>query len=237
MRRVGWAVSGSIWAGLAAATIGSVLAAPALFVFWKPLTLGGLGVAVLGQRAGRFAFRRQLSKLTRGEVPLNELRAHGEGELACVRGRIEATSTLTGLLHGTPGVYRRLVFDADGVWIHEAAVDFSLVDRDGNRILVQAAGARWLAEPRERMEYPVARLFAAGVPHEVQDRARRSTYPTKIDASERVLEVGAEVQIVGYKTASADVTGDVSDYRSPPTRATLRSGDDLPLVITLVEDL
>ena len=63
------------------------------------------------------------------------------------------------------------------------------------------------------------------------------TTDPKIEAIERVLEVGTEVQVVGYKTASPDVTGDVGDYRSSPQRATLTSGDDLPLVITAVADL
>jgi hypothetical protein len=45
------------------------------------------------------------------------------------------------------------------------------------------------------------------------------------------------VQVVGYKTASADVSGDVVDYRMPPQRATLRSGEDLPLVITATANL
>ena len=52
-----------------------------------------------------------------------------------------------------------------------------------------------------------------------------------------VLVPGTRVQVVGYKTASADVTGRVVDYRLPPQRATLRSGPALPLVITAVQHL
>jgi hypothetical protein len=52
-----------------------------------------------------------------------------------------------------------------------------------------------------------------------------------------VLTAGTRVQIVGYKTASADVSGNVVDYRLPPQRATLRSGPELPLVITALDDL
>ena len=65
----------------------------------------------------------------------------------------------------------------------------------------------------------------------------RSSGAMALQAAEQVLEVGAEVQVVGYKTASPDVGGAVVDYRLPPQRATLRSGPDLPLVITRVRDL
>lgn len=236
VRRTGWAVSGAVWGGAGLAFVGAVFAAPAIFLFWKTLAVGGAGVAVLGERAGRFAFRRKLAKLTRGEVPLAELKARKEGELVCVRGKIESATTLTGILHGTPGVYRRMVFEWKGVWVHEAAVDFALVDERGHRILVQAAGARWMVPSRERIEYPVAKFRAPEVPREIRERLE-ATKDTTVDAFERVLEVGTEVQIVGYKTASPDVDGDVTDYRSPPQRATLTSGDDLPLVITTIRDL
>ena len=236
VRRTGWAVSGAVWGGAGLAFVGAVIAAPAVFLFWKTLALGGAGVAVLGERAGRFAFRRKLAKLTRGEVPLAELKTRDEGDLVCVRGRIEAVETLAGILHGTPGVYRRMVFEWRGVWVHEAAVDFSLVDDQGHRILVHAAGARWMVPSRERIDYPLDRFLAPDVPREIRERLQAGTNPT-VEAIERVLEVGTEVQIVGYKTASPDATGEVSDYRSAPQRATLTSGDDLPLVITTIYDL
>ncbi|MGE0870674.1 MAG: hypothetical protein AB7P03_19065 [Kofleriaceae bacterium] len=233
VRAVGWTVSGTIWAGSAAALVGGMIASPAVLVLWKALALGGAGVVVAGERAGSYAFRRQLAKLTRGEVALERLKVCKEGELACVRGTIEATHTLTGLLHDSPGVYRRMVFGARGFWVHEAAVDFSLVDHAGNRIFVQAAGARWLEAFRERIDYPKDQLLRAEVPAAVRERVARATSREAIHASERVLRVGDAVQIVGYKTATPDVAGDVGgDYRSPPTRATLRSGDELPLVIT-----
>jgi hypothetical protein len=59
----------------------------------------------------------------------------------------------------------------------------------------------------------------------------------EVEAFEYVLAVGTRVQLVGYKTASADVTGTFVDYRLPPQRATLRSGPDLPLVITATSDI
>ena len=231
VRRTGWMVSSAVWGGAGLAIVAGVISAPAIFLFWKTLAASSVGAAVLGERAGRFAFRRKLAKLTRGEVPLAELKARKEGELVCVRGTIEAEETLTGILNGTPGVYRRMVYEWKGVWVHEAAVDFSLVDEHGHRILVQAAGARWVELSRERIKYPIAKFLAPDVPPEIRDRLAH-TKDTSVEAFERVLEVGTEVQLVGYKTALPDVSGDVTDYRSPPTRATLASGPDLPLVIT-----
>lgn len=236
VRRSGQVVAGSVWGGAGLALVGLVIANPLAVVLWKTLALGGVGIAVVGERAGWFVFRRKLARLTRGEVPLDELKRRTEGELVCVRGRIDASAVVTGILHGTPGVYRRMVFQARGLWVHEAAVDFALVDDAGHRILVQAAGARWMCASRDRMLYPVARLLAEAVPGEVRERVTEAKVPA-VDASERVLEVGALVQIVGYKTAAPDPEGEVTDYRSPPLRAVLASGDDLPLVITLLEDL
>jgi len=57
-----------------------------------------------------------------------------------------------------------------------------------------------------------------------------------VEAIERVLTVGTQVQLVGYKTTSADATGTARDYRSPPQRATLQSGADLPLVISRLDE-
>src|SRR5262245_32909445 len=105
VRRTGRVVSGAIWASAGVALTAAVAVAPPLVVFWKGLALGGIGAAVAGERAGRIAFRRKLDKLTRGEVPLAELSARDEGELVVVNGKVDAGETLTGVLHGTAGVY------------------------------------------------------------------------------------------------------------------------------------
>ena len=127
-----------------------------------------------------------------------------------------------------------MIFEPDGKWVHEAAVDFTRIDDKGAHIIIQSAGARWMVRPRELVTYPGARFSADRVPREV---SRLAGTRTTIDAYEQVLAIGTEVQIVGYKTASADVSGEVVDYRMPPQRATLRSGKDLPLVITATSDL
>jgi len=234
VRRSTRLVTGTVWAGTGAAIAGILGVTPLAIVMWKGLLLGGAGAALVGERAGRAMLRRQLARMTRGELALADVDARPEGDLVVVRGTIEAEATLRGLLVDAPGVYRRLTVSAHGTWIHEAAVDFTLVDDQGDRIMIQAAGARWLVPPRERITYPAARLGGDHVPHRLRMLAATRT---EIEASERVLEVGTAVQIVGYKTTSADISGDVVGYRLPPQRATLCSGPELPLVITRLEDL
>jgi hypothetical protein len=229
------AVSGTIWAATGAAIVGAAaLGGPAAFAMWKGFVIGGAAAAAAGDRAGNAMLHRQLKRMTRGELQLAELSARAEGELVVVRGKIACESPLTGVLVDVEGVYRRMIFEPAGKWVHEAATDFTLIDDKGAHIIIQTAGARWMVRPRELVTYPGARFSSDRAPREVSQLA--ATHPT-IEAYEQVLAVGTEVQVVGYKTASADVSGEVVDYRLPPQRATLRSGDDLPLVITATSDL
>lgn len=243
VRRAGWLVSGAVWGGAGVAIAGAVAVAPAVLVLWKGLLLGGVGAALAGERAGHLAFRRRLTKLTRGEVELADVGRREEGELVVVRGTIAPARetigepvTLTGVVRDRPGVYRRLIFEPGRAWVHEAAVDFALVDERGHRVLVQAGGARWLVPTPELVTYPAWRFDHDLVPARVRELVRASGRPA-IEAVERILPVGARVQVVGYKTQSADVSGDVMGYREAPQRATLRSGPTLPLVITTLDDL
>ena len=234
VRRTGQLVTGAVWAGAGAAILGAVVAAPVTLVLWKGLALGGAGLTVVGKRAGDAALRRQIRRMTAGEIELADLSARSEGELVVVRGTISVEEPLRGVLVDAEGVYRRMTFAANGTWVHEAATDFSLIDEHGHRIRIHAAGARWLVPPRELVTYPASRFLRDEVPTRVRDRVAGAQ---EIEALEQVLTADTAVQIVGYKTASADLTGDVVDYRLPPQRATLRSGPDLPLVITALADL
>ena len=236
VRRTGWLVSGMVWGGAGAAVAGAVVVAPAVLLLWKGILLGGVGAAIAGERAGHAMFRRELARLTRGEVELADVGKRDEGELVVVRGTIESAVSLTGVLRDSAGVYRRMIFAAGATWVHEAATDFALIDERGNRILIQAGGARWMAPSRELMTYPAARFDRDDVAPRVRELVRAAEEPT-IEASERVLTLGTTVQIVGYKTVSVDPTGEAAGYRLPPQRATLRSGPDLPLVITSLDDL
>ena len=226
-------IRGVAWTAIGATVVGSMAIAPVMAVMWKGLLVGGAGAAAIADRAARAAMRNQVAKMTRGELALAELDAREEGELVVVRGTIEAEETLRGLLIDAAGVYRRLVFAARGTWVHEAAVDFTLVDEHGARIRVEAAGARWMTPRRELVTYPGARFRGEDMPAKVRQRAEGKD---TVEAIERVLTVGTQVQLVGYKTTSADATGTARDYRSPPQRATLQSGADLPLVISRLDE-
>lgn len=219
-----------------AALVGAIAAAPAVLLFWHALLAGGAGTAVAGDTVRRALFRRRLAGMARGELELAAVGRREEGELVVVRGTIETPQPLRGVLVDAAGVYRRMIFQARGAWVHEGATDFSLVDARGERVLVQGAGARWLVPPREALTYPASRFDEDGVAREVRDRVRGAG-DEMIEASELVLEPGTSVQVVGYKTTSPDVSGEAQGYRLPPQRATLRSGPDLPLVITRVADL
>lgn len=238
-RAVRWASRGATAAvvGGSVAALGATLVfAPALVVVWKGMVLAGAGAAVAGRQVGQAVFHRQLRRLASGDLPLAEVDARPEGDLVVVRGTIEAEAPLTGVLVEATGVYRRMIWEPAGRWVSEAATDFTLIDAAGARVRVLAAGARWLIDPLEPWTYPRARFEGPGAPPAVRALAQRSVAP-HIHAAERVLAVGEEVQVVGYKTASPDVGGRVVDYRLPPQRATLRSGPSQPLVITRVVDL
>jgi hypothetical protein len=235
VRAAGWLVSGAIWGGVGAGMGALALLAPAgLGAWWKALVLGGAGGAVLGERAGQAACQRHIRRLARGDVPLANLRHREDGELVHVRGRLRADTTLPGLLHGRPGVFRRVVWSANGVrWVHEAGVDFSLVDERGERVFVRVSGGHMLATAGELVDYPVERFRADGAPAAVAEIARH--LPGPVPAWERVLADGTEVVVVGEKTVTPDAAGDAGDYRTPPTRATLRSARVLPLLITPID--
>jgi hypothetical protein len=177
---------------------------------------------------------RSLPRFSRRDIAIAAVAAQAEGAMVAVHGRIEVAEPLRGVLVEVNGVYRRMLFRLDVMWVHEAAVDFALVDGRGERVLVQSADARWLVNDRETFQYPAARLDHDGSPPEVRAHVRGHA---TIDAFEQVLEPGTLVQVVGYKTTSADPTGDSHGYRLPPQRATIRSGPKRPLVITRVTDL
>ena len=233
VRRTKMLIRGSTWAALGAGIVGTTIVMPGAAVLWKFYALGTAGAIAASERAAHTAMQKQLAKMTRGEIALRELNDSEEDTLVVVRGTIEADDTLHGLLIDTDGVYRRMIFKARGTWVHEAAVDFTLVDDNGDRIRVQAAGARWMTPRRELVTYPGARFSKQQVSAKVQQLAAKQD---TIEAIERVLTVGTKVQVVGYKTTTPDAGGVVRDYRHPPERATLRSGPDLPLVISRLDE-
>jgi hypothetical protein len=235
-RRTSRLIRGGTWIGVAGGAIAAVAAVPlAAPVLWKLALVGGAGAVAAGEQAARIALRRQLARMAAGKLELADLDARPEGELVLVRGTIavEPEAALRGLLIDATGVYRRVVFQAGGTWVHEAATDFTLADEHGVHIRIEAAGARWLTPQRELVTYPADRFARDDAPAKVRELvAGRQT----VEAIERVLPIGAQVQVVGYKTTSADVTGVARDYRMPPQRATLQSGAELPLVIVRADE-
>ncbi|MGE0398562.1 MAG: hypothetical protein AB7T06_17785 [Kofleriaceae bacterium] len=229
-------MAGTVWGGTTAAMLAAFALSPGLVaVLWKGFAAGAAGAAVAGERIGQTMLRRKLRQIASGEIELASLEERKEGELVVVEGIIEAEHTIRGVLTDARGVYCRMIFDPKGAkYVYEAAVDFALVDDAGHRILVEAAGARWMTPMRELVTYPRFRFDMPETPAAVKALLRQKQ---QIEAIEDVLAVGTRVQVVGYKTASADVTGRVVDYRLPPQRATLRSGPALPLVITAANDV
>src|SRR5512139_576398 len=119
-RRTSQLIRGVAWTAIGATVAGSMAIAPVMAVMWKGLLVGGAGAAAIADRAARVAMRRQVEKMTRGELALAELDAREEGELVVVRGTIEAAEDelLRGLVIDATGVYRRLVFEARGTtWV------------------------------------------------------------------------------------------------------------------------
>ena len=177
--------------------------------------------------AGTFGWLRDLWQLRRGRpVELAAVERCDEGELVRVVARVRADAQIEGALHGTRGVFRRVVFSAHGmVWVHERGVDFSLID-DAARVLVCVGGGRMIAPREEMIEYPAHRLDGIGVP---ALRGRRSVL-----AREHVIMDGALVEVVGHKTMMVDPAGDPSGYRDLRQLVALRASREQELLVVML---
>jgi hypothetical protein len=247
MKAVRWTVAGTIWAGLGAAAVATITLGKIQPYFWgKGIALLGASGYYAGDRVARAVLRRRLWRLARGAVDLTRLAREQDGELVHARGRVRARQTLPALLDGRPAVYRRVVFVVGGVrLVHEAAVDFSIVDEAREEAIVQVEGARLLApEPRRtRVDALCARRIARlplppRAARDVGDwlsRQGAGMRTGRLDAGEVILSDGDAVEIVGYKTRVVDQTVAARLEREIPMRATLRSGRDLPLLLSPVK--
>jgi hypothetical protein len=56
--------------------------------------------------------------------------------------------------------------------------------------------------------------------------------PPQVSAGEYLLRDGDEVEVVGYKNRTVDVSVESRLERDTPLRATLRSGRELPLILS-----
>jgi hypothetical protein len=248
LKAVRWTVAGTIWTGILGTAIGSSVllhsAGGWIGGVGKSIIVGGL---VAGDRAARAVLRRRLGKLARGEVALSRLKQEPDGELVHVRGRVRARQTLTGLLDDqAQGVFRRvqIFLGQHHRIVSEEAVDFALVDDRGEHIIVQVADARIVApelKPEKmRAEGPKAdRLLALPLPKDcakwLEQRAKRQRKRKRapeMSASEFLLRDGDEIEVVGYKNRVVDVSVESRLERDTPLRATLRSGRELPVIIS-----
>lgn len=176
----------------------------------------------------------QLGTRLEGEpLPLSDLRDRADGMRVHVRGRVQAAAVLEGVLSGTRGVFRCLIFERRGRWVHQAAVDFDLIDEQGERIHVETAGGRLLAPTWEAMPYPPAVWTGSRISPSLADVVRTLQLDrcAEVPAAEFVLREGALVDVVGAKSRVVDPSGDPSVYREPPMRAAIRSSSSCPLVV------
>ncbi len=243
MKAVRWTVAGTIWTALGGATAATLAFAKVHpYVYGKGLWALIAGGYYAGDRAARAVLRRRLHKLARGAIDLARLAREQDGELVHVRGTVRAKQQVEPLLGGDGGVYRRAVLVIAGTrLVHEAAIDFSLVDATGEPVTVLADGARLLAdEPKRRalVSDEVRRVAALPLPaapaarvQQWLEREARGKRTGGVEGGEVLLRDGDAVQVVGYKTRVVDPTVASRLERDTPMRATLRSGAELPLLI------
>ena len=243
LKAVHWTVAGAIWTSLAGATIATLaLAKIHFYIYGKGIAMIAAGGYYAGDKAARFVLKKRLSRLASGAVDLGRLASREDGEIIHTRGRVRAETTIPALLSDEPCVYRRVTFTINETrLVHEAAVNFTLVDTAGEFIRVEVEGGRLVG--RDRKAFPideqcVERLAAlslpAGVVGHLFDRRKRlgkgkRTPPLK--AAEWLLRDGDEVELVGLKARIVDPTVHSRMERDTPMRATLRSSSELPLLI------
>jgi hypothetical protein len=243
LKALRWAVAGTVWTGLFGGGLALVALNTANVLFaGYGLTGIALGSAYAGDKVARSILRKRLARLARGDVDIKRLKNERDGELVHVKGRVHLRERLSGKLGGE-GAYRRLRLTVGEVRVvHEAAVDFELIDESGEKILVQAAGARLVApEPEMKplagevlgllngLVLPPRAERAAG---DWEFRFRTGKPLAAISAGELLLADGQMAEIVGYKSRVVDPTIVERLERETPLRATLRGGKELPLLIS-----
>ena len=119
--------------------------------------------------------------------------------------------------------------------LHEAAVDFDLIDANGEPVRVCVSEARLLAPPVELSDYPAKRFLDENAAPSLRS-VRAANLPrlqlgATVPAGEFILRHGDEVEIVGWKARVVDMTA-ATLARETPMRAALRSGRALPLLVT-----
>jgi hypothetical protein len=236
LKALRWSTTGATWAGATGLALAATIASAGMLAH----VAAGAAAAGLyaGARLGRSLTRRRLERLARGRLDLVRVGGATEGRLVHVAGRVIARANLPSFLHAVPSVYRRMSFRLSGTrFVHEAAVDFDLVDAAGERLRVHVAGARlFVPAPRDLADYPAAlftrpdlppSLAAVLGPRGAEIAGRRASVP----AAEIALCAGALVDVIGYKTETPDPTAEARMGRGPPMRPALQAGR-VPLIVT-----
>jgi hypothetical protein len=239
------AIVGTVWSAIGGTFVALLASGAHVVVFGKLIVVLGAAGYWIGDRAAKGLIGARMGKLASGKVDLARLSNEEDGELVHVRGRVRAERTVSGLLAGSAGVYRRtrVAFGETQV-IDEEAVDFQLVDEEGNAIAIETERARLLVhDPKLVRVLEPTYLFALAQdrgPRRVVERYEqllqrgRTRGLPAIQASEVMLSPGDEVEAVGYKSRKVDLTVVDRLARETPMRATLRGGKDLPVILSVV---
>jgi hypothetical protein len=239
------AVVASVWSAIGGSFVALVMSGAHVVLFGKLFVVLGAAGYWVGDRAAKGLIGVRLGKLARGQVDLARLSNQEDGELLHVRGTVRAERTIPGVVSPETGVYRRTrVAFGEVQVIDEEAVDFQLVDKEGNAIAIEAAAARFLVhDPKLGGWAHPEQLFGLAGPEaaarvvaryqQAIERGRHRGLPA-IQAGEVMLRPGDLVEAVGYKSRKVDPTVVERLARETPMRATLRGGKDLPVILSLV---
>jgi hypothetical protein len=243
------AVVASVWSAIGGSLVALMVSGAHVVVFGKLFVVLGAAGYWVGDRAAKGLIGARLGKLARGQVDLARLSNQEDGELLHVRGTVRAERTIPGMLAyqgaASNGVYRRTRVSFGEVQvIDEEAVDFQLVDKEGNAIAIETDNARLLVhDPKLASWSQPDKLFPLAQPEaaarvvmrydQALSRGRRRGLPA-IQAGEIMLRPGDVVEAVGYKSRKVDPTVAERLARETPMRATLRGGKDLPVILSLV---
>jgi hypothetical protein len=237
------AIIGGVWSGIGGLVAAMMWSGAHIVVFGKIFVVLGAAGYWAGDRAAKALITARLDKLASGKVDLAALSNEQDGELVHVRGKVRAERAIASVMAAEPCVYRRTrVSYSDVQIVDEEAVDFQLVDPQGNAIAIEVEGARLLVQdpklrPTSRVDLldPLAQLEPA---RRVLDRYRAMIQRGRVRAlpamqvGEVLLRAGDEVEAVGYKSRKVDPTVVDRLARETPMRATLRAGKDLPLILS-----
>jgi len=236
-----WTVAGTLWTGMASLIVAIFLVSRHgfIWVYAKGIALLFAGGLYAGDRAARAVVRRRLVALSHGDVALKRLGQEADGELVHVRGKVRAGQTLPSLFGSAPAVLRRVLVHFDGArWVNESGYDFWLVGDDGEDVLVEVSGARLIAAEPSLVKVVGDTLDAAYAL--TQDASLRlppgdgnlKIHPrSPVTAGEVVVCDGDEVEVVGYKSRTVDLSIEARMERETPMRVTLRAGKEMPLLV------